>query len=140
MTVRRSAVLPVAPSRLWEALTDDDLLSRWFGADVTLDPRPGGRGIFRGPQGTRTARVTGVEEERRLAFDWDDEDDAGVDLTLEAVPGGTRLDVVETPPASVGVPQASATAVDAPEDGDVWTDWDMRLVVLCEAAPALSRV
>jgi uncharacterized protein YndB with AHSA1/START domain len=147
MAVHRTTVLPVAPSRLWEALTDDALLSRWYGADVTLDPRPGGRGIFRGPDGTRTARVREAERELRLAFEWDDEPDAGVDLTITAVPGGSRLDVVETPPASLGAPEASiASAGSARHDGtgwdpmDVgslrWTEWDMRLVILCDVLEA----
>jgi uncharacterized protein YndB with AHSA1/START domain len=128
VAVHRSTVLPVPPARVWEALTDDDLLSRWFGADVTLDPRPGGRGVFRGPDGTRTASVREAEAEHRLSFDWDDEPDAGVDLTITAVPGGSRLDVVETPPAALDVPTVEASA----GSHEAWSDWDLRLILLTE--------
>jgi uncharacterized protein YndB with AHSA1/START domain len=139
MAIHRSTVLPVPPSRLWQALTDETLLSRWFGADVTLDPRPGGQGIFRGPHGTRTARVREVEPERRLAFDWDDEPDAGVDLTITEVPDGSRLDVVETPPASVAAPEASLVPGDDPGTDLRWTDWDLRLLLLPDVVDRAPR-
>src|SRR5439155_698749 len=56
---------------VWPALTHSDQVSVWFGADVALDARPGGRGVFRWPDGTeRHAVVEEVEPERKLSFRW----------------------------------------------------------------------
>ena len=132
-TVRRSAVLPAPPERVWKALTDDEELSAWFGGSARLDPRPDGTGTFVSPEGRRTARVKRAEPCRRLTWRWwpeeDADDDAGddssgddsngddssdddpsrgddggaiagaseVDLVLAPVPGGTRVEVTETP-------------------------------------------
>ena len=153
-TVRRSAVLPAPPERVWKALTDDDELSAWFGGAARLDPRPGGTGTFVSAEGRRTARVKRAEPGRRLTWRWwpaGDADDASgddpngddsrgdesgnapggddrdgidgaseVDLVLAPVPGGTRIEVTETP---VG-PAASV-------------QWALRLEVLAQiGAPA----
>ena len=119
-TVRRSTVLPAPPERVWKALTDDDELSAWIGGSARLDPRPDGTGTFVSPEGRRTARVKRAEPSRRLTWRWwpegdadagDDQsrDDRGgddpfgsegaseVDLVLVPVPGGTLVEVTETP-------------------------------------------
>ena len=108
-TVEREITIPATPGDVWPALISADELSTWFGADVELDARPGGRGVFRWPDGTeRQAVVEDVESGRRLSFRWlpfqrTPEGEAvsvpstRVEITLEAVPEGTRVRVVEQP-------------------------------------------
>ena len=96
--IRREIVLPAPRDEVWEALTEPARLADWFANDVDLDLRPGGGASFRWSNGEeRTATVTEVEPERRLAFEWDDE--GQVEFTLTTTPTGTRLTVVETSPA-----------------------------------------
>ena len=95
--IRKEIVLPATRDDVWEALTDEDRLEDWFANDVELDLRPGGGASFRWSNGeTRTATVTEVEPEHRLAFAWDDEGE--VEFTLDDDVDGTRLTVVETSP------------------------------------------
>ena len=110
--IRREIVLPAPREEVWEALTDPERLADWFANDVDLDLRPGGGASFRWSNGEeRTATVTEVELERRLAFEWDDEGE--VEFTLDDDLDGTRLTVVETAPAWTTALdlQASALAV-----------------------------
>ena len=106
-TVEREVTIPAAPADVWLGVIDPDQMSAWFGADVELDPQPGGRAVFRWPDGTeRTAVIEDVEPERRLAFRWlpfqhTADGDAvtvppsRVAITLVPVPDGTRVRVVE---------------------------------------------
>lgn len=99
MEVRREVVLPAPREEVWEALTDAERLEEWFANDVELDPTPGGEGVFRWDDGEeRRATVEVAQEPERLAFDWGD--DGSVEFTLEEVPDGTRLTVVETAPVA----------------------------------------
>jgi uncharacterized protein YndB with AHSA1/START domain len=96
--IRREIVLPAPREDVWDALTDPDRLAEWFANDVDFDLRPGGGASFRWSNGEeRSATVTEVEPERRLAFEWDDEGE--VQFTLDDDVDGTRLTVVETAPA-----------------------------------------
>lgn len=96
--IRREIVLPAPREEVWEALTDAERLEDWFANDVDLDLRPGGGASFRWSNGEeRSATVTEVDPERRLAFEWDD--DGEVEFTLEDDGDGTLLTVVETEPA-----------------------------------------
>jgi uncharacterized protein YndB with AHSA1/START domain len=108
-TVEREITIPAPPGDVWPAVTHSDELSAWFGADVELDPRPGGRGVFRWPDGTeRQVVVEDVEPGRRLAFRWlpfqrtpEGETvtvpSTRVEITLDPVQVGTRVRVVEQP-------------------------------------------
>ena len=99
MEITRELVLPAPPGEVWEALTDPDRLAEWFANDVELDPRPGGRGVFRWDNGeVRTALVEEVEEARRFGFRWTDEEPGEVAFDLEEVEGGTKVTVRETTP------------------------------------------
>jgi uncharacterized protein YndB with AHSA1/START domain len=99
--VTREVVLPAPPDEVWEALTDPRQLEEWFANEVELELRPGGAGAFRWDDGeTRLATVEEVEEGRRYAFRWSDEeggDASSVELALEPVEEGTRVVVTETP-------------------------------------------
>ncbi|HET9938646.1 MAG TPA: SRPBCC domain-containing protein [Gaiella sp.] len=97
MQIEREIVLPVSPDEAWEALTEPEQLEEWFANDVELDPRPGGRGVFRWDDGeVRRAVVETVEEAERLVLRWDD--DGVVELRLDEHPDGTRVHVRETAP------------------------------------------
>jgi uncharacterized protein YndB with AHSA1/START domain len=110
--IRREIVLPAPREEVWEALTDPDRLAEWFANEVDFDLRPGGGASFRWSNGEeRSATVTEIDPERRLAFEWDDEGE--VEFTLDDAGDGTRLTVVETAPAWTTALdlQASALAV-----------------------------
>src|SRR5262245_3612371 len=111
--VEREIMVPAPPGLVWPAVAESAGVSAWFGADVEWDARPGGRGVFRWPDGgERAALVEEVEPGRRLAFRWlpFERTAAGavvtrpatrVEITLDAVPGGTRVRVVERPAFAV---------------------------------------
>jgi uncharacterized protein YndB with AHSA1/START domain len=121
--VEREITVPAPPGEVWPALTRADELSAWFGADVALDARPGGRGVFRWPDGTeRHAVVEEVEPGRRLSFRWLPFQRTGpgevvavpstrVEITLDAVPEGTRVRVVEQPAFPVPTTMQARSAV-----------------------------
>jgi uncharacterized protein YndB with AHSA1/START domain len=116
--IEREVVIPAPPDAVWPALTESDEVSRWFGAEAELDARPGGRGVFRWPDGTeRPVVVEEVEPARRLAFRWLPFQRGGaeglvplpatrVEITLDPVPGGTRVRVVEAPAFATSPPRA----------------------------------
>ena len=110
--IRKQIVLPAGRDEVWAALTDPRQLEEWFANDVELDLRPGGEARFSGGNGeSRTAIVSVVVPEERLAFEW-----VGVgvvEFTLVDDVDGTRLTVVETSPAwtTALALQASALAL-----------------------------
>ncbi|MEE6259721.1 SRPBCC family protein [Plantactinospora sonchi] len=66
------------PEKVWSAVTQPEHLSRWFPAEVRLEPRPGGRIVFSLGGGTDPATesvglVTAYEPPRLFAFTWDDD-------------------------------------------------------------------
>lgn len=66
---RRSVELPADIDQVWAALTSSDLFSQWFGEQVELDPRPGGRGSFRSDDGSeRTAVVEVIDPPKLLVL------------------------------------------------------------------------
>lgn len=110
--VERIVGLRATPDEVWDALTQADRLSEWFGADVVdADIRPGGRLVFREEDGTiRRALVEAVERPRHLVFRWlaieegpDGRTHAATSTTVEMrlteTADGTELTVVETPRA-----------------------------------------
>ena len=102
--IERSLELAHPPETVWAALTTADGLSAWFGNEATIDPRPGGAGRMTFASGVSVEmRVGRVEEPRVFGFTWripdlpdDDPRRTYVEFTLEPVPAGTRLQVVET--------------------------------------------
>jgi uncharacterized protein YndB with AHSA1/START domain len=121
-TVEREVAVPATPGEVWPAVTQSDEISAWFGADAQLEVRPGGRGVFRWRDGTeRHVVVEHVEPPRRLSFRWlpFQRTAAGeivtlpstrVEITLDEVPGGTRVRVVEQPAFPLGSTPASAAS------------------------------
>jgi uncharacterized protein YndB with AHSA1/START domain len=106
--VKRELTISGAPGEVWEALTDPVQLAAWFGAEVELEPRPGGPVRFRWAGGTeRRGLVEEVDPPHRLVFRWREvgRADAGfvtgpattVAFTLEPHEEGTRLVLTESP-------------------------------------------
>jgi uncharacterized protein YndB with AHSA1/START domain len=98
MEFTREIVLDAPREEVWAALTEAERLEEWFANDVELDARPGGEGVFRWDNGEeRRVVVEEIDEERRLALRWED-DDGLVELELEDTPDGTVLVVRESSP------------------------------------------
>ena len=97
--VERETLIEASPEEVWEALTDEDRLEEWLAPDVELDPVEGGEIAVRDGDDRRSGTVETVEEHERFAFTWSrpGEGESFVEFTIEALPGGSRVTVVETP-------------------------------------------
>jgi len=109
-TVRRTIEIAAPIAKVWAAVTEAEHISRWFGrAEIT------GRGV--GATGTLTwpdhgpvpLRVEAFDEPHTVTYRWSNDDALGTapaeldvehstvfTFTLEPVPQGTRLTVVES--------------------------------------------
>src|ERR687888_83433 len=97
--VERETLVEATPEEVWEALTDEDRLEEWMAPEVDLDPVEGGEISVRDGDEERRGTVETVEENERFAFTWSrpGEGESFVEFTIEALPGGSRVTVVETP-------------------------------------------
>jgi|SRR4051812_4195244 uncharacterized protein YndB with AHSA1/START domain len=97
--VEREKLVEASPEEVWEALTDEDRLEEWMAPEVELDPTEGGEIVVRDGDHERLGTIETVEEYERFAFTWSrpGEGESFVEFTIEALPGGTRVTVVETP-------------------------------------------
>jgi uncharacterized protein YndB with AHSA1/START domain len=97
--VERETMVEATPEEVWEALIDEDRLEEWMAPDVELDPVEGGDVAVRDGDDERAGTVEILEENERLAFTWSrpGEGESFVEFTIEALPGGSRVTVVETP-------------------------------------------
>jgi uncharacterized protein YndB with AHSA1/START domain len=96
--VVRSIELDAAPAEVWDALTEEMLLSEWLADEVEIEAEPGGEIVCRYADGEeRRGEVELVEEAERLAWSWWREGSMSrVELILDAVGERTRLTVFET--------------------------------------------
>ena len=97
--VERETLVEATPDEVWEALTDEDRLEEWMAPEVELDPTEGGEIAVRDGDDQRTGTVETLDEGERFAFTWSrpGEGESFVEFTIEALPGGSRVTVVETP-------------------------------------------
>lgn len=105
--VERDVTVPASVDRVWAAVTRSAELSEWFGAEVDMDLRPGGRVTVRRPDGSlRPGVVEEIRDRRWLSFRWLPFERAPggavrflgpgrVEFLLQEVAGGTRLRVTE---------------------------------------------
>ena len=109
--VERETQVEASPEEVWEALTDDDRLSEWLAPDVELDPTEGGEIAVRDGDEERTGTVETVEELERLTFTWTRPggEESFVEFTIEPLPAGTRVRVVETPTHSAATNSAAGS-------------------------------
>ncbi len=87
------------PDTVWEAITEADQLSKWFGAEVDFSPIPGSEGTVDFPDdegGTRVLLVEEVEAGERLALRWASMTEAPTQVTFEIFPDGTGTRLVIT--------------------------------------------
>jgi uncharacterized protein YndB with AHSA1/START domain len=119
--VRRETTFESGPDELWHAISDEEMLERWLGEEVELDPVEGGdlRVVTDGEE--RTGTVHELDEGSRIVFTWarPGDDASRVELTVLPDAIGSRLIVVERTGAEIG-PTASAAA------------WTARLAALHE--------
>jgi uncharacterized protein YndB with AHSA1/START domain len=97
--VERETLVEATPEEVWEALTDEDRLEEWLAPDVELDPVEGGEIAVRDADQERVGTVETVEEPERFAFTWSrpGKGESFVEFTIEGLPEGSRVTVVETP-------------------------------------------
>jgi uncharacterized protein YndB with AHSA1/START domain len=109
--VERDTLVEASPEEVWEALTDEDRLEEWLAPDVELDPTEGGEIAVRDGEDERAGTVETVEEHERFAFTWSrpGEGESFVEFTIEALPGGSRVTVVETPTSSAATNTAAGS-------------------------------
>jgi uncharacterized protein YndB with AHSA1/START domain len=103
--VERETLVEASPEEVWEALTDEDRLEEWMAPEVELDPFEGGEISVRDGEDHRSGTVETMEESERFAFTWSrpGEGESFVEFTLEPLPAGTRVTVVETPIGPTGM-------------------------------------
>jgi uncharacterized protein YndB with AHSA1/START domain len=98
--VRRETTFDNEPGELWHAISDEEMLERWLGDEVELDPVQGGdiRVVTDGEE--RTGTVEELDEGNRIVFTWarPGEADSRVELTVLPDAIGSKLIVVESRP------------------------------------------
>ena len=109
--VERETLVEASPDEVWEALTEEDRLAEWLGPEVELDPVEGGEIAVRDGDDERNGTVETLEENERFAFTWSrpGEGESYVEFTIEALPGGSRVTVVETPTYSAATNTAAGS-------------------------------
>ena len=116
--VSRSVELDAAPAEVWDALTEEALLTEWLADEVEIEAEPGGEIVCRYADGEeRRGEVELVEEAERLAWSWRREggsQPSRVELVLDAVAERTRLTVIETAPLRATGPLLLAGTWGAP--------------------------
>lgn len=105
LTITKTIDLAAPVGLVWEAVATADGLASWFPDRAELDPVAGGSGaLVWDAYGRFHIVVEEVDEPHVIAYRWagdvDDPQFQGgstvMRFTLQAIPGGTRLTVVET--------------------------------------------
>ena len=109
-TVRRTIDISAPVEKVWAAVTEPEHISRWFGRAELSGTGAGAAGTLTWPGNAPIpVRVESFDAPRSVSYRWgnddalgtppaelDDEHSTVFTFTLEPVPGGTRLTVVET--------------------------------------------
>lgn len=133
-TVTRSIGIAAPVEKVWQAITEPEHLSRWFGRTVLDGAGAGAQGSmsFDGRDGV-PIRVEAIDAPRSVTYRWNNNDDAHGDrppvvveasstvftFTLEAQGEATRLTVVESGFERTADPRGG---LDSHRDG-----WDLEL-------------
>lgn len=139
-TVRRTIHIAAPLEKVWHAVTEPEHISRWFGHVVLDGTGPGAEGSITFPEyGSVPLRVEAVDAPRMVSYRWGNDDAAGhpsdtIDdtatvftFTLEPVPDGTRLTVVET-----GFERTSDPVANMADHSTGWVSELDKLVALLE--------
>ncbi len=106
-TVRRSIRIAASIDKVWAAVTEADLITRWFGDRAIIDRLEVGAGGIFGwdSDGDFAFRIEELDPPHMIAYRWS-EDGTGAPLdparstvfrfTLKVIAGGTELTVVES--------------------------------------------
>lgn len=142
-TVRRSILIAAPVENVWTAITAPEHISKWFGQAVFAGSGTGALGTLTWPEsGPIPVRIEAIDEPRSITYRWCNDDAAhrvAADIddgpstvftfTLEEVPDGTRLTVLEAGFETTSDPLANLESHR--------TGWDAeldKLVALLEAA------
>jgi uncharacterized protein YndB with AHSA1/START domain len=111
LTVRRTIRIAAPVEKVWSAVTEPAHISRWFGQAELDGAGAGARGtLFWPDRGHVPLRIEAIDPPRAVSYRWSNDESAGGGLreevddehstvftfTLEPVPEGTQLTVVET--------------------------------------------
>ena len=141
-SVRRTIVIAASLENVWAAVTEPEHISRWFGQAAFDGSGVGARGTLTFPDyGAVPLRIEALDAPRRVSYRWGNDDASGqlpdeVDdehstvftFTLEEVPEGTRLTVVET-----GFETTSDPIANLESHRTGWNDELDKLVALLES-------
>ena len=99
-SVERELAIDASPETVWEFLVDEEKMTRWFGSQASLDPRPGGRyrvDVIAGH--VASGEFVEVERPRRLVwtFGWEPEGSDPNPVT----PGSSTIEI-ELEPSGTG--------------------------------------
>ena len=140
-SVRRTIVIAASLENVWAAVTEPEHISRWFGQAAFDGSGVGARGTLTFPDyGAVPLRIEALDAPRSVSYRWGNDDASGqlpdeVDdehstvftFTLEEVPEGTRLTVVET-----GFETTSDPIANLESHRTGWNDELDKLVALLE--------
>jgi uncharacterized protein YndB with AHSA1/START domain len=105
LSITRTIEIAAPRERVWAALTTPELLTQWLGQEAVFEPTVGAHGSYRWTDwGYFPLVVEAVDAPSALSVRWaarpdgelSDASSTVVHYTLESIPGGTRLTVVET--------------------------------------------
>ncbi|BDZ46910.1 SRPBCC domain-containing protein [Naasia aerilata] len=142
-TVRRTIEIAASIDKVWRAVTEPEHISRWFGRADFADRAVGASGTLtwegRSPI---PLRIEALEEPHTVSYRWSNDDALGTSpaeldeahstvftFTLEPVPDGTRLTVVET-----GFERTSAPLANLEDHRKGWDGELDKLVALLEGS------
>lgn len=140
-SVRRTIRIAAPVAKVWAAVTEPELISRWFGRADFDGAHAGAHGTLTWPgRAPIPVRIESVDEPRQVSYRWANDDASGVvpdDLdddhstvftfTLVEVDGGTELTVVET-----GFDRTSDPVANLGDHRDGWNQELDKLVALLE--------
>jgi uncharacterized protein YndB with AHSA1/START domain len=107
-TIERQMTFSVSQARVWAALTEPAQLTRWFGTRAEFNSlTPGAPIVFGWDDYTTRGVIVEVDPPRRFAYRWqshaadpqiplDELPTTLVTFTLETMPAGTQLTVIES--------------------------------------------
>jgi uncharacterized protein YndB with AHSA1/START domain len=142
LTVRRTIRIAAPIEKVWSAFTEPEHISRWFGQAAFDGEGVGALGTLSWPdRGAVPLRIEAIDAPRMVSYRWsnddarsalpedvDDEHSTVFTFTLEPLPDGTQLTVVET-----GFETTSDAAANLEGHRAGWTAELDKLVALLEA-------
>ncbi|AJT40848.1 SRPBCC domain-containing protein [Psychromicrobium lacuslunae] len=107
LSITRTVQIQASQQKVWQALTEADLIAQWFGNHATIDLRPGGAMWLRWDEYDAEGRAEVVEVSpiSRFSFRWERTPQTGplrednltlVVFELSEQDGGTSLTVTES--------------------------------------------